>query len=220
MQNWRHGVDYRVYLVTDRALCLARSVPMSLEDVALAAVAGGAGVVQLREKDLCARDFVSMARVLAQELQSRGVPLIINDRVDIALASGAAGVHVGQSDMLASDARLLMGNQAIVGLSVENRADLLAAAGHDIDYVGISPVFSTPTKNDTAPPWGLEGLKWAKAHSAFPLVAIGGIHSHNAVDVLRAGADSLAVVSEICAAADPELAARDLLTTFYAAQEK
>lgn len=214
MQNWRQNVDYRVYLVTDQALCLGRTDRMSLEDVALAAVAGGAGLVQLREKDTNTRDFLALARTLTRELQSRGIPLIINDRVDIALASGAAGVHVGQSDMPPADARSLLGPQAIVGLSVENRQDLLHAQNQDIDYVGISPIFATPTKADTAPPWGLDGLTWAKAHSLFPVVAIGGIHLSNAVDVVRAGADSLAVVSEICSAQAPEKAAKELLTAF------
>ena len=210
MTNWRKHTDYRVYLVTDRDLCLGRP----LEDVVLSAVRGGAGVVQLREKHASSRDFLELARALVSRIQPLGIPLIINDRVDIALASGAAGVHVGQSDMPPQDARRLMGPDAIVGLSVETKEELAAAANYDIDYVGVSPVFSTPTKTDTANPWGLEGLRWAREHSSLTLVAIGGIHRNNAEAVIEAGAHSLAVVSELCSAPDPELAARNLLAAF------
>lgn len=210
MTNWRKHADYRVYLVTDRALCLGRP----LEEVVLAAVRGGAGIVQLREKDASTREFLTLARSLVSRLQPLGVPVIINDRVDIALASGAAGVHVGQSDMPVEDARRLMGPDAIVGLSVDTREELAAAQGLDIDYAGISPVFATPTKTDTCAPWGLEGLRWAREHSSLTLVAIGGIHGDNAGAVIRAGAHGLAVVSELCSAPDPQKAAGRLLAAF------
>jgi len=208
--NWRKKTDYRVYLVTDRALCLNRP----LDDVVLSAVRGGAGIVQLREKNASSREFLELARALVSRIQPLGIPLIINDRADIALASGAAGLHIGQNDLPPEDARRIMGPDVIIGLSVENRTELLAAEDHDIDYVGISPVFSTSTKTDTHEPWGLGGLRWAREHSGLPLVAIGGIHRDNAADVIRAGAHSLAVVTEICSASDPEKAARDLLTLF------
>lgn len=210
LTSWRKRADYRVYMVTDRNLCGGRP----LEDVVLAAVRGGATLVQLREKDAGGREFLDLARRLAAGLHPLGVPLIINDRVDVALAAGAAGVHVGQSDLPAADARALLGPDAIVGLSVENRADLERAQAEDIDYLGISPVFSTPTKTDTAPPWGLDGLAWAREHSRLPLVAIGGIHADNAAEAIRAGAHGLAVVSELCAAPDPEQAARKLRALF------
>lgn len=208
--NWRTHTDYRVYLVTDRELCLGRP----LEDVVMAAVRGGAGAVQLREKHASSREFLELARSLVSRLQPLGVPLIINDRADIALASGAAGLHVGQSDLPPEDARRLMGPDAIVGLSVETREELLAAEHLDIDYVGLSPIFATPTKTDTHTPWGLDGLRWAKEHSPLTLVAIGGIHGSNAADVAAAGAHSLAVVSELCSAPDPEAAAKNLLAAF------
>ncbi len=208
--NWRMHTDYRVYLVTDRDLCLGRN----LEDVVLAAVRGGAGAVQLREKNASSREFLALARALVSRLQPLGVPLIINDRADIALASGAAGLHVGQSDLPPEDARRLMGPDAIIGLSVETREELLDAEKLDIDYVGLSPIFTTPTKTDTHEPWGLAGLRWAREHSPLTLVAIGGIHRNNAADVVAAGAHSLAVVSELCSAQNPEEAARNLLAVF------
>ena len=121
---------------------------------------------------------------------------------------------MGQSDLPPEDARRLMGENAIIGLSVETREELLAAEKLDIDYVGISPVFATPTKTDTLAPWGLDGLRWAREHSPLTLVAIGGIHRENAAAVLEAGAHSLAVVSEICSADSPEEAARGLKALF------
>ena len=161
MKNWRAYRNYGVYLVTDRELCLGRP----LDEVVLAAVRGGAGAVQLREKHADSREFLALARALVSRLQPMGIPLIVNDRADIALAAGAAGLHVGQSDLPPEDARRLMGENAIIGLSVETREELLAAEKLDIDYVGISPVFATPTKTDTLAPWGLDGLRWAREHS-------------------------------------------------------
>lgn len=210
MKNWRAYRNYGVYLVTDRELCLGRP----LDEVVLAAVRGGAGAVQLREKHADSREFLALARALVSRLQPMGIPLIVNDRADIALAAGAAGLHVGQSDLPPEDARRLMGENAIIGLSVETREELLAAEKLDIDYVGISPVFATPTKTDALAPWGLDGLRWAREHSPLTLVAIGGIHRENAAAVLEAGAHSLAVVSEICSADSPEEAARGLKALF------
>lgn len=210
MKNWRAYRNYGVYLVTDRELCLGRP----LDEVVLAAVRGGAGAVQLREKHADSREFLALARALVSRLQPMGIPLIVNDRADIALAAGAAGLHVGQSDLPPEDARRLMGENAIIGLSVETREELLAAEKLDIDYVGISPVFATPTKTDTLAPWGLDGLRWAREHSPLTLVAIGGIHRENAAAVLEAGAHSLAVVSEICSADSPEEVARGLKALF------
>ena len=210
MKNWRNYHNYGVYLVTDRHLCLGRP----LDDVVLSAVRGGAGAVQLREKHASTREFLELARALVSRLEPLGIPLIVNDRADIALAAGAAGLHVGQSDLPPEDARRLMGKNAIIGLSVETREELLEAEKLDIDYVGISPVFSTPTKTDTLAPWGLSGLRWAREHSPLTLVAIGGIHRENAAAVLEAGAHSLAVVSEICSAKDPEAATRALTALF------
>ena len=210
MKNWRAYRNYGVYLVTDRELCLGRP----LDEVVPAAVRGGAGAVQLREKHADSREFLALARALVSRLQPMGIPLIVNDRADIALAAGAAGLHVGQSDLPPEDARRLMGENAIIGLSVETREELLAAEKLDIDYVGISPVFATPTKTDTLAPWGLDGLRWAREHSPLTLVAIGGIHRENAAAVLEAGAHSLAVVSEICSADSPEEAARGLTALF------
>ncbi len=188
-----------LYLVTDRALCGEKP----LEEVVLQAVRGGASCVQLREKEVPTRFFVEEALRIKALLAPFRVPLIINDRLDVALAVGAEGVHVGQQDMPYETARRLMGPRAIIGLSVETWADVERAETLDCDYLGVSPIFATPTKTDTKEPWGLDGLARIRAFSRHPLVAIGGLHAGNADAAVLAGADSVAVVSAICAAPDP-----------------
>ena len=195
-----------LYLVTDRGLCGNRS----LEDVACQALVGGAACIQLREKDMSTRFFVEEARRMKALTVRFGVPLIINDRIDVALVSGADGIHIGQGDMPYAEARKLMGPRAIIGLSVETWDDVVEAEALDVNYLGVSPVFETPTKTDTKGNWGLEGLARIKAYSRHPLVAIGGLNASNAKDVVIAGADCIAIVSAICAAPDPLRASREI----------
>ena len=202
--------DWSLYLVTDRSLLGGRA----LIEVVRAAVRGGVTVVQLREKDLSTRAFIELAELLLVHLRPLGVPLIINDRVDVALAAGADGVHVGQSDMPADQARKLLGPERLLGLSLEYMDQFYEPDLALVDYVAASPVFATPTKTDTAPPWGLDGLRALCHVSPKPVVAIGGIHAGNATALREAGAAGLAVVSAICAAPDPEAAARALRADF------
>jgi thiamine-phosphate pyrophosphorylase len=197
-----------LYLVTDRQLCGARS----LEDVVLQALKGGITCVQLREKDVSTRFFIEEARKVKTLTAQFKVPLIINDRLDVALAAQADGVHIGQEDMPYKEARRFMGPKAIIGLSVENWDDVVDAQELDVDYIGVSPVFETPTKTDTKGSWGLEGLARIKAYSRHPLVGIGGLNATNAEDAVMAGADCIAVVSAICAAPDPLQASKKLHT--------
>jgi thiamine-phosphate pyrophosphorylase len=193
-----------LYFVTDRGLCGQKN----LEDVVVQAVKGGAVYVQLREKDISTRFFVEEAIRIKKLLEPYKVPLIINDRVDVALACGAEGVHIGQEDMPYEIVRKLMGRKAIIGLSVETWEDVETSRKLDVNYIGVSPVFSTPTKTDTKGAWGLEGLAKIKAFSRHPLVAIGGINESNVREVVKAGAECVAVVSAICAADHSEAAAR------------
>ena len=189
--------DYlKLYLVTDRELSLGRS----LEEVVSEAVQGGVTVVQLREKEASTGEFIELARRLMKLLKPLDIPLIINDRVDVALAVDADGVHIGQSDMSYEDARRLLGPDKIIGLSVESFQDIETANTLDVDYIGISPVYGTPTKTDTAEPFGLEGLRKAVQMSAHPTVAIGGMNASTIGDVMAAGTDGVAVVSAICSA--------------------
>jgi thiamine-phosphate pyrophosphorylase len=193
----------RLYLVTDQSLTRGRP----LADVVAAAVQGGVSCVQLREKNLGTREFLAQALLLKKLLGPLRVPLVINDRIDIALASGADGVHLGQSDLPVAEARKLLPPEVFIGWSVESMDDVLQSAALPVDYLGVSPVFATPTKTDAGPAWGLDGLARVRAATRLPLVAIGGMHAGNARDVLRAGADGLAVVSALCAADDPQAAA-------------
>ena len=196
-----------LYLVTDSRFCAGRD----LVEVVVEAVRGGVTIVQLREKEADTRRFVGLGRRMKAALVPYGVPLIINDRVDVALACGADGVHLGMSDMAVADARRLLGPDAVIGLSVESLGQLEAWKDNgDVDYFGVSPVFSTPTKTDTAPPFGLEGLRRAAAMTSRPLVAIGGINVGNAAEVVAAGADGLAVVSAVMGAENPRGAAERL----------
>lgn len=201
-------IDYSLYLVTDRSLSKGRSTA----EIVAAAVAGGVSCIQLREKSCGTREFLNEALALQPLLKSRNIPLIINDRLDIALAIEADGVHLGQSDMPIGMARKIAGDSLIIGISAESVDDALRAEQEGADYIGISPVFSTPTKTDIAPPLGLEGVRQIRALVDIPLVGIGGIHSDNAESVLAAGADGIAVVSAIVSAADPAGAAKKLKT--------
>lgn len=199
--------DYlKLYLVTDRELSLGRS----LEEVVTEAVRGGVTVVQLREKEASTGEFIELARRLMNLLKPLDIPLIINDRVDVALAVDADGVHIGQSDMSYEDARRLLGPDKIIGLSVESFEDIEAANSLDVDYIGISPVYGTPTKTDTAEPFGLEGLRMAVELSVHPTVAIGGMNASTIGEVMAAGTDGVAVVSAICSAENIRKATSEL----------
>lgn len=183
----------RVYPLTDVAL----SGMSHAEQVRLLSL-GGATLIQLREKQVPALNFYEQVKAAAAVASQYEVQLVINDRVDVALAVGAAGVHLGQDDMLPEAARRLLGPQAIVGYSTHNVDQAINAAKLPIDYLAIGPIFTTSTKSDTAPVLGLDGLHAVRqAIGDFPLVAIGGITSANARDVIQAGADSVAVISAL-----------------------
>lgn len=205
-----------LYLVTDRGLCGERN----LEDVVGQTVRGGVACVQLREKDLPTGLFVAQAKKIKEILLPLRVPLIINDRVDVALAVGADGVHVGQDDMPYELARKLMGPGAVIGVSVETWEDVEKAQCLDVDYLGVSPIFETPTKTDTKGAWGLAGLARIRAYSRHSLVAIGGMNRENAAAAVQAGADGIAVVSALCCAADPMSAARELTAMIEGRSER
>lgn len=198
--------DYTLYLVTDRAAARGRS----LEDVVHEAIEGGVTMVQLREKNAATNEILELAMALRAVTARSGVSFIINDRVDIALACGADGVHVGQNDMKCSVARKIVGPGRILGVSVSTVQEAQDAEADKADYLGVSPIFDTPTKRDTPPATGLDGLKRIRAAVRLPLVAIGGISAANAAAVIRSGADGLAVVSAIVANPEPRSAARAL----------
>ncbi|ATB42146.1 thiamine phosphate synthase [Cystobacter fuscus] len=203
----RRVPDLSVYLVTDRLLSRGRG----LVDVVLAAVRGGATLVQLRDKDVPARETLALGRALLERLRPLGVPLIVNDRVDLALAMGADGVHVGQGDLPPEVARRLLGPDALVGLSITGAEDLPTLDPSVVDYAGVGPIFPTGSKPDATPALGLEELTRLRRLLPVPTVAIGGISAANAAAVVAAGADGVSVVSAICSADDCEVAASTLV---------
>ncbi|MFA8451399.1 MAG: thiamine phosphate synthase [Bacteroidales bacterium] len=198
--------DLSLYLVTDRNLSLDRPIEYIVEE----AVKGGATVVQLREKDVSSKDFYTIALSLKQLLAPYNIPLIINDRLDIALAVDAEGLHIGQSDLPYEVARKVLGKDKIIGLSVETIEQAKEANSLDVDYIGISPVFSTNTKDDISKPLELEGLQEIALFTKHPMVAIGGINAENTPDIIQSGADGIAVVSAIVSQEEPQLAAKNL----------
>jgi len=206
--------DLSLYLVTDRQVAGHRDILTQV----LEAVHGGCTMVQLREKHLDTRSFVELALALQQALVHTGVPLIINDRIDVALAIQADGVHIGQNDMPYSLARQLMGSNKIIGLSVESLSEVEAANQLDVDYIGISPVFATPTKTDTSTPFGLEGTRQAASLSKHPTVAIGGMNRTTATSVMQQGVDGIAVVSDIMASDTPRQVAQQLLQLVHSSR--
>ena len=198
--------DLSLYLVTDRPLSGGRDMAWIVRE----AVAGGVTMVQLREKDCSTSEFITLARELKTALQPLGTPLIINDRVDVALAVDADGVHIGQSDMPYSTARALLGKDKIIGLSVETMDEVIAANALDVDYIGISPVYATPTKTDTLTPFGLEGIDEVMHLSHHRCVAIGGMNRDTIGEVIARGVEGVAVVSAIVAADSPREASAEL----------
>jgi len=196
--------DLSLYLVLDPGLCAAAG----MVETARAAVAGGATIVQLRDKRGTTAGRIAAGRALKAALAPTGALLIVNDDVEAAMAIGADGLHIGQDDFAPHAARARIGRDMVLGVSAETEA---LAAGIDaqiVDYAGLGPVFATPTKPDHKQPAGLDGLARLVAASPVPSVAIGGLKAGHAAAVLATGAHGLAVVSAICGQPDPQAAAR------------
>lgn len=199
------NLDLRLYLITDSDLVGERS----MLDVVDQASANGVGLVQLRDKRAEARDLLALAEALKAMLTPKGVPLVVNDRVDVAAAAGV-GCHIGQSDLPPSAARAILGDDAIIGLSLDRVGQAQACDPACLDYVAHGPFAATGTKADAGKPVGIEGIERVRALTVLPLVAIGGIDATNAADAIKAGADGVAVVSAVMAARDPGAAAKVL----------
>lgn len=183
----------RLYPLTDRGLS-----GLSHAEQVSHLSAGGATLIQLREKILSPLQFYQEAAEALRVARERGVKVIINDRVDVALALQADGVHLGQDDLPPEAARELLGPEAIIGVSTHTLEQALISTEMPIDYIAIGPIFSTPTKQSCELAVGLDGLgQIRQAVGKIPLVAIGGITSQNSEAVLAAGADAIAVISDI-----------------------
>ena len=206
MPKFTH-VDWSLYLVTDSCQSQGRS---NLE-IIQASVRGGATVVQLREKEMTSRTFYEKGLQIREFLKQAGVLFLINDRVDMVLALDADGVHLGKNDMPVPIARKLLGNDKIIGMSVEHPDEVEAAERDGADYLGASPIYTTPTKPELETGLGLEGLRKIRQRTQLPVIAIGSMNQRTVADVIAAGADGVAVVSAIVAADDPEIAAREIL---------
>ena len=201
LQRLRQGLTYLVTSPCDRIL-----------PVVEAALQGGIALVQYRDKhtDDCLR--LELAQQLKDLCHRYGALFLVNDRVDLALAVEADGVHLGQTDLPISTARQLLGSQRIIGRSTTNADEMQRAIAEGADYIGVGPVYSTPTKPDKAAA-GLDYVRYAAAHATVPWYAIGGINTENLAEVLQAGAERVAVVRAIIEAENPTLIAQ-----YFAAQ--
>jgi thiamine-phosphate pyrophosphorylase len=204
-------IDLRLNAIVDPERANGRP----LAELARLVVAGGATLIQLRDKLGSTRRMIEEARAIKAVLAGSGVPLVINDRVDVAATSGADGVHVGHDDMPAEEARRLLGPKAIIGLSIKSVALANAAPLDAIDYAGIGGVYATTSKDNPDPPIGVAGLRAIIAalrarKRDFPVCGIAGIGAGNATAVIEAGADGVAVISALSMQPDPEGAAREL----------
>ena len=198
-----------LHVLTDRNWSHGRS----MVEIVGAAIAGGATVIQLRDKVASTRVLVEEGLALRRLTREHGVLLIVNDRIDVALAADADGAHIGQDDMPVPVARSLLGRERILGVSAGNLAEAVEAVAGGADYLGIGPIYTTQSKEDAGPATGTRLLTEIAAHLAStPLVAIGGIHPKNASAVIHAGATGVAVMSAVVGAGDVTAATRTLLT--------
>ncbi len=200
------GVKLRLYAVTDRAWAADED---ALMDQIAAAIDGGAGIVQLREKHLDHDAFLKEAQRFVALCREKGVVSIINDAVDIAAAVGADGVHVGQSDLAAGRAREVLGPDKLIGVSAHSVEEALAAQAAGADYLGVGAAFVTGTKADAAP-ISRDTIRAITAAVDIPVVAIGGISRDNITELAGCGLDGVAVVSALFAQKDVKTAAKEL----------
>ena len=195
--------SWRLYAIIDRAAAGNRD----LAEVAAAAIRGGADVIQLRDKTASARQLREEAARILPLARAAGIPLIINDRADVATSAGADGVHLGQDDLPIAAAREVVGPHRLIGQSTHSLEQALAAEREGADYIGVGPIFPTPTKPD----YGSVGpalIETVSSRVHLPIVCIGGIDATTLEPVLAAGATCVAVVRAVCGATDPEQAAR------------
>lgn len=202
-------MEFGTYLVTQASLSEGRSTP----EVVAAAIEGGVDVVQVREKDTPARERLDVAREVREQTRAAGVPMVVNDRVDIAAAVDADGVHLGDDDLPVAAAREQLGEDALIGRSVSTPETAREAEAAGADYLGVGAIYATGSKadiDDEEYDIGLEPIRKTDAAVDIPFVGIGGVTPENAAEVVAAGADGVAVITAITAAADPVRATRNL----------
>ena len=198
----------RLYVILDAALL---TIPET--ECARQLVDAGVRVLQYRHKEASSRELLENAKKLSLALVPLGVTFVVNDRADVAALAGAGGVHVGQEDLAVEDARAVVGPERLVGVSTHNRAQFEQAAGTSADYIAVGPIFSTSTKSNPDPVVGTEFIRQVRPLTDKPIVAIGGITLERAAEVVRAGADSVALISDILRARNPGERARQFIET-------
>jgi thiamine-phosphate pyrophosphorylase len=208
MTSTPHGRIRGVYVIVDPAACRLRP-----EDVARAALDGGASLIQWRDKLSDKGDQLADARAIVGLCHAHDALFIVNDHADLAIAAGADGVHLGQHDLPIDAVRSIVGERMIVGVSTNNVDEARAAASGGADYVAVGAIFSTASKDVTRPA-SLERLREIRASVRVPVVAIGGINASNIASVVESGADAAAVISAVCGADDPGAAVRALASAF------
>jgi len=202
----------RLYVILDAALL---TIPET--ECALQLVDAGVRLLQYRNKVASSRELLESSRCLSTALAPGGVTFVVNDRADVAALADARGVHVGQEDLSVEDARAVVGPDKLVGVSTHNRAQFEQAAASSADYIAVGPIFSTSTKANPDPVVGMEFIRRIRPLTCKPIVAIGGITLERATEVVRAGADSVAVISDIVRAPNPGERTRQFIEILEAA---
>ena len=202
----------RLYVILDAALL---TIPET--ECARQLVDAGVRLLQYRNKRASSRDLLESAKRLSAELIPRSVTFLVNDRADVAALGGVSGVHVGQEDLSVEEARAVVGRSKLVGISTHNRAQFEQAATTSADYIAVGPIFSTSSKANPDPVIGTEFIREVRPLTKKPIVAIGGITLERAAEVVRAGADAVAVISDILRAPDPGERARQFIEILEAA---
>ncbi len=202
--------NFGLYFITDRKL----SKKGNLEDV-MAAINGGAEIIQYREKEFDDSEFEKEALQIKKICRENNVLFIINDRVNVASAIGADGVHLGMEDMPIEKARKLLGEEKIIGTTVHNVKEAVEAESQGADYLGVSPIFETKTKEDAGKPAGVELIREVKKRLRIPVVAIGGINENNLKEVLDAGCHNVAIISAILTKENVESEVRKINGIIY-----
>ncbi|HEY6944459.1 MAG TPA: thiamine phosphate synthase [Candidatus Acidoferrum sp.] len=193
----------RLYVILDAALL---NIPET--ECVRQLVDAGVRLLQYRNKAASSRELLERSKRLGAELVPSGVTFIVNDRSDVAVLAGASGVHVGQEDLAVEEARAVVGAEKLVGISTHNRAQFEQAAATSADYIAVGPISSTSTKLNSDPVVGTEFIREVRPLTDKPIVAIGGITLERAAEVIRAGADSVAVIGDILRAPRPGARAR------------
>jgi thiamine-phosphate pyrophosphorylase len=200
------AVDFKLYLITDR-----KQTTMPLPEAVRQALEGGVRAIQLREKDLPIRKLLALAQEIRKSTKEFGAKLFINDRVDIAIAVDADGVHLGHQSMPPEPVRKITGRRMLIGVSTHNADEARAAEEGGADFITFGPVFVTPSKMQYGAPTGAVALGEIKKKAGIPVFGLGGIRMDNIPDVMRAGADGIAMISAIFAAEDIQAAAQGIV---------